>query len=135
MGSSWGLSWGRSWGNSWGSIAVPTRVVSAGGRGSRRRTVWLEEDGEILVFRNSADAAAYLASQKHYTSATAKTKARKIPKPIRIDVKSANAYLAHIGRPESVYRMIETDWAFLSTLLRKIEEWEEDERLILLLVA
>ena len=59
--SAWGKSWGKAWGSAWGAIQA---AVSGGVGHKRSKRVYLERDGQILVFAKPTHAAEYLAYEK-----------------------------------------------------------------------
>lgn len=144
MASAWGLSFGVAWGNSWGSMGViiTQETNQSGGGFSRKKRVYIEKDGQIFVFKSAADAALWLDAQKPQegTKKPNSKKKKRTPKPVQVI--RIDALKTAIKRIQTDYTIQDLErfkdeemWGILLSLQAKLEQWQEDEDLIILLMA
>ncbi len=161
--SSWGLSWGDSWADSWGLVSVDpgairghaygscvvvgnltyTQEQATGGSGKSRR-VYLERDGQILLFKNAHHAAAYVAAEKAQEKPVEQPKkapkkvqkVKPISEPIRFNIDVLATYLERYELPSDISDLIQQyEMNALLELYSKALQMEEDDLEILLLAA
>ena len=141
MASAWGSSWGAYWGNSWGSISVSTGPTPAGRkRKSRKRKVFVELDGEILLFNTASEAYSYLKTSEKEAPVVSALTGKKLKKPAKvvvevepdvISVPQITAYVEDQRLPYDVDLLIRQ-----LNFMRLLEIQEQmDEELIILLMG
>lgn len=138
MASAWGGSWGAYWGNSWGSIAVPSSGAGRK-RKSRKRKVFVELDGEILLFNTASEAYSYLKTSEKEAQVVSALTGKKLKKPAKVvqDVKpdvisvpQITAYIEDQRLPYDVDLLIKQ---FNFIRLLEIQEQMDEELIILLM--
>lgn len=128
-------------------VSLPAPAVQGGGIGHGRQKkktshVWMEKDGEILVFRNATDASIYLQQQKPepVVNNVKRLKVRKAEiKPLeKIDLSVIENHKERLKQAIPEFISIEQakqDIALLLHLARQAWEWQDEEDVELLLLA
>lgn len=118
------------------------QTVTAGGGPARKQSVYVEKDGKIFVFKSSADAALWLEAQKAQegTKKPSGAKKKRVPKPVQVI--NLAALKTSIKRIQTDYTIQDLDrfkdeemFEYLLSLQAKLEQWQEDEDLIILLMS
>ena len=140
MASAWGSSWGVYWGSSWGSISVSRETPAGRKRKSRKRKVFVELDGEILLFNTSSEAYSYLKTSEKEAPVVSALTGKKLKKPAKvvqevkpdvISVPQITAYIEDQRLPYDVDLLIKQ-----LNFMRLLEIQEQmDEELIILLMG
>lgn len=121
---------------------VESASVTAGGGPARKKSVYIEKDGQIFVFKSASDAALWLDAQKPQdgTKKSNSKKKKRIPKPVQVI--RIDALKTAIKRIQTDYTIKDLErfkdeemWDILLSLQAKLEQWQEDEDLIILLMA
>lgn len=115
------------------------------GHGRKKKPVWIEENGQILVFRNASDASVYLAQKKQpeQQQKTASKQPSKPYKPVAYEVIDLSMLEGYESRLKSVFAEAEPVRTLFDTgqinllleLARKVREWQDEEDLEILLLA
>lgn len=119
-----------------------TGVAVVGGGRSRKKQVYVEVEGKIYLFKSSADAALWIEAQKvqEGTKKPSGTKKKRVPKPVKvIEVAALKTSLKRIQTDYTIQDLErfkdEEMWDILLSLQAKLEQWQEDENLIILLMS
>lgn len=116
-------------------------LASAAGVG-KRKYVYVEKDDKIYLFNSASNAALWLEAQsiKEGTKQAAGAKKKRVPKPV--NVIKLNTLKTAIKRIQTDYTIKDLErfkdeemWDILLSLQAKLEQWQEDEDLIILLMA
>lgn len=108
----------------------------------RKKQVYVEKDGKIYLFDNAAQAAAWVEAQKAQEAGKKLSGAKKkrIPKPTRVI--ELDSLKTSIKRIQTDYTVADLnrfkDEEMFDTLLMlqaRLEQWREDEDLIILLMT
>lgn len=170
MASTWLDSWGTSWGDSWGiQAADPNRlrgtaygscstsanltsayvppappIEETGGPGRKSKRVYIERDGQILVFAKPSHAAEFIQAEKAIETVVAKTVTvkRKIKKlkpsvpetVIKIDPLTVLAEKFSLGNVADLVTQHDYE-ALLHMHIQAMIMQEEDEIEILLMAV
>lgn len=113
-------------------------TVAAGGVSRKRKSskVFIEEDGEILVFQSAAAAAEYINANKVTSVDFKKKKKPRKVEPVRIPIEEADIYLEKFGYDFTVRQLVSLgDIETLLMIAKKVIEWQEDEDILILLLA
>lgn len=131
-------------------VDSPVVTQSSPGKPKTRKRVFIEQDGEVLLFDNNADAAAYLEAQKAIEKAQEGSKQapqrvkkpKKAKEPERIDIEALKAFYAQeqevIKFNAFVQQMLaEREFGVLLDMQAKLKAYmdEEDDIEALLLLA
>lgn len=123
-------------------FGIVVTVAAGGGPGRVRKSVYVELNGKIYLFKSSADAALWLEAQKvqEGTKKPSGTKKKRVPKPIKvIEVAALKTSLKRIQTDYTIQDLErfkdEEMWDILLSLQAKLEQWQEDENLIILLMS
>jgi hypothetical protein len=144
--SAWGISWLGSWGSSWGPLH---EVEEQGGPGKsgkpKSKRVYLERDGQILLFRNAHHAAAYVAAEKAQEPKLKSTpkrvrktpnKVRPISEPVRIEIPVLESFVARYELKDNVSELIrKNELDALIALHLKVMQLRDEEDIEILLLA
>ncbi len=115
------------------------------GHSRKKKPVWIEENGQILVFRNASDASVYLAQKKQpeQQQKTASKPPSKPYKPVAYEVIDLSMLEGYESRLKAVFAEVEPVRTLFDTgqidllleLARKVREWHDEEDLEILLLA
>lgn len=144
--AAWGVSWLGTWGNSWGPLhEVEEQGGSSKGKPTKPKTVYIERDGKILLFRNASHAAAYIAAEKAaepvVTTKVTKKKVKpkvvpvKQPEVIEIDVLQLLFERFKVEQDLSEMLRAQEFEALLALQKQLLEQQDEEDIEILLLAA
>lgn len=113
-----------------GSVSppVPVEVVGGGiGHGSRKKSVFIERDGKVLVFANATRAASYIAAEKQaeVVQEAEKPASAVAPQaPIKAEVKSIHQPVEIIAY-DAIAALVQS-FALVSDLSALIQAHELD---------
>ena len=127
-------------------------VVAGGGIGKKRKRVYIERDGELFLFDNASDAAAFSEATKVIEKAKASAKASPAPQkavqkaqkvlakaePQKIDVKALESFIQSLQIQASVSELLaknEMDMLLSLYMRLKAQQDEEDDIETLLLMT
>ena len=138
MASAWGVSWGAYWGNSWGSVSVASQ--NHAGRKKRKRKVFVELDGQILLFDKASEAYSYLKSLEKEATVVSALTGKKLKKPVKVvsefkpEVISVPQITAYV---EDQRLLVDVELLIKQLNFNRLIELQEqmDEELIILLMS
>lgn len=117
-------------------------ILSGAAGGGKRKYVYVEKDGKVYLFNSASNAALWLEAQST-TEAVKKpsgAKKKRVPKPVQVI--NLAALKTSIKRIKTDYTIQDLErfkddemWDFLLSLQAKLEQWQEDEDLIILLMS
>ena len=123
-------------------FGIVVTVAAGGGPGRVRKSVYVELNGNIYLFKSAADVALWLEAQKAQegTKKPSGAKKKRIPKPVQVI--NLAALKTSIKRIQTDYTIQDLDrfkdeemFEYLLSLQAKLEQWQEDEDLIILLMS
>jgi len=143
MASAWGKSWGAAWNGAWGSIAAAVAAVGGGiGHGKASKNQYRLIRADDVDFNDVEELCEYIAEKV----AEAETKSIKLRKTRKDGSKKYTAppIIEFAYAPDKYYDLakmyieranedIRRIWD--ERLKRKLEDREDDEMLVLLMVA